>query len=804
MKYIKYALWPTLLLTPIAVKAQDLSFNPERDSGSFGSFGGVGLLEMRNARFSEDGELAVGVDHIYGGQNYYATWQATPWLETTLRFSDYNKPSDGIDKGLDIKVRLLEEGNYKPSIAIGLQDILGDGVFSGEYIVASKKVYNFDISMGFGFGNLAGRDRLHNIMRIFGDGFSRRSFNDPESEKLRFGNYFSGEKMAFFWGLEYKTPIDGLTAKLEYSTVDRSQIDIFKDYKSNTAFNFGLNYKVNSWMEVGGGLLHGNQLALQLTLKQNLHKPVNLGFASGPPVDEIRTRELKLNAVNATDYKDKSDEDIIFERLQQMGFDITSLSLNEGLIEITVAPNQLPTQSKQVVLGGVLETYEKARIHFPDGTAEGEQNNADGQMALKSFRSTAFYSRELANETEADRQRIAHSILDRMADRKLMPENVVVGQNEIWVTKNISPFTDIPVNVGRTARILTGEAPDDVDRFNIISKERGINVSQVSVLRKDFEKIADYNSSPEEILADATIEEPDMGPLGGERYDSGYPNFDFGILPDIETHFGSVKDDHFKGDLNLKIFGRFNLTDDLQVYAEAKQNIIGNLDQLPISDNPNVTHVRSDIGLYAAEGKTSIQRLSLEYIKNPIKNIYTRLTAGHLEAMYSGISGEILYQTFEGSLSFGLDLNYLKQRGYDQLFDMRDYKTFTGHGTLYYVNKKYDITSKVSFGRYLAKDWGTTIDISRQFGNGIKIGAYATFTDMSYSDYGRGSFDKGIYMTIPFDFFWYKQSREQFRFDFRRLGKNGGQKLDHNTNLFDLLSSSRPYKIRNGWGRILE
>ncbi|MCP5382861.1 MAG: YjbH domain-containing protein [Kordiimonadaceae bacterium] len=803
MKYFKYALWPTLLLTPIAVKAQVISFNPERESGSIGSFGGVGLLEMRNARFSEDGQLAIGIDHIFGGQNYYATWQATPWLETTLRFSDYNKPMDGIDKGLDIKIRLLEEGNYKPSIAIGLQDLLGDGVFSGEYIVASKKVYNFDVSLGFGFGNLAGRDRLYNIMRIFGDGFSRRSFNDPDSEKLRFGNYFSGERMAFFWGLEYKTPIEGLTAKLEYSTVDRSQIDVFKDYKSKTAFNFGVNYKVNNWMEVGGGLLHGNQLALQITLKQNLHQPVKLGFVNGPPVDEIRSRELKLNAVNATDYKNKSDEDIIFERLQQMGYDITSLSLDNNLIEISIAPNQLPARERSEILGAVLENYESARIIFPNGMIEAARTDSNGQKAQNAFRSTAFYSRELVNETEEDRKLIAKSIMDRMADRNLMPEEAVVGKSEIWVSKNVSPFTDIPVNIGRTARILTAEAPDDVDRFNIISIERGINVSSVSVLRKDFEKVADYNSSPEEILADATIEEPNMARLGGEHYES-YPNFDYGILPDIETHFGSIKDDHFKGDLNLKIFGRINITDDLQFYAEAKQNIVGNLDQLPVSDNPNVPHVRSDIGLYAAEGKTSIRRLSLEYIKKPIKNIYTRLTAGHLEAMYSGISGEILYQTFESSLSFGLDLNYVKQRGYDQLFDMRDYKTLTGHGTIYYVNKKYDITSKVSFGRYLAKDWGTTIDISRQFGNGIKIGAYATFTDMSYSDYGRGSFDKGIYMTIPFDFFWYRQSREKVRFDFRRLGKNGGQKLDHNTNLFDLLSSSRPYKIRNGWGRILE
>ena len=172
---------PVFLLSSETIKAQNFSFVPERDGGTVGTFGGIGLLEMRNARFGGDGDLSVGVGHIDGGQNYYATWQATPWLETTLRFSDYNKSnfdidSGGVDKGLDIKIRLLEESKYQPAIAIGLQDMLGDGIFSGEYIVASKKVKNIDLTMGFGFGNLANRSRLYNFARVLGGRFKKPYF----------------------------------------------------------------------------------------------------------------------------------------------------------------------------------------------------------------------------------------------------------------------------------------------------------------------------------------------------------------------------------------------------------------------------------------------------------------------------------------------------------------------------------------------------------------------------------------------------------------------------------------------------
>ena len=75
---------------------------------------------------------------------------------------------------------------------------------------------------------------------------------------------------------------------------------------------------------------------------------------------------------------------------------------------------------------------------------------------------------------------------------------------------------------------------------------------------------------------------------------------------------------------------------------------------------------------------------------------------------------------------------------------------------------------------------------------------------MTEGDFGSGSFDKGVYMTIPFDFFWFKQSREKAKFNFRRLGKNGGQKLNHKTDLFDMLSDGQPTRIQNNWNKILE
>lgn len=805
MKNLKYAFLPAFILLPISVYAQVNETILDDKVASIGTFGGIGLLEMHNARFSADGALMVGVGHVDGGEKYYTTWQATPWLETTLRFSDNNSNNGGIDKSIDVKFRLFEESEYRPAIAIGLQDLLGDGLYSGEYIVASKTLGYFDITAGFGFGGLAKRAKIGNVAKLFGDGFKTRSFTNDGSEKFRFGDYFSGDKMGFFWGLEYKTPLEGLTAKVEYSTADKSNTVGFEEYKSKTAFNFGVNYKVKNWLEVGAGLQHGNQLALHITLKQNLHKPMRLNFSKGPEVDEIRSRQLRTRALNSEDYKTSVDPDVIFERIRQMGFSIVSLNLEDGHVGVELESLNGPHQSNLMVLGALLESYRAASLSFTDNMVNNIQasfGDTIGKKALSEYRESSFASREKDTSTliERDRQEISQAILAKMNAKKLEPESVRIEEQEIIITKNIAPFNDIPINIGRTARILTNEAPDKVERFTIISKDRGLDISKVSLLRKDIERLATYNSSSDEILSNATIEENNIANVSGERENA----FKYGVFPEIISHFGSEKDDHFKADLNLKLFGSFDVSNQLQIYAEVKQHIIGNLDMIPASENPDVHHVRSDIAQYSSQGKTSISRLTAEYIDSPSRNFYARLTAGGLEEIYSGISAEVLYSAYDSSVSFGADVNFVKQRGYDQLFSMRDYQTVTGHVNFYHVNKKYDITTKISAGRYLAKDWGTTIDISRRFDNGIKIGAAATFTDMAQSEFGRGGFDKGIYISVPFDFFWYKQSRKNAEFSFKRLGKNGGQKVNHRSNLYDIVSAGQSYRIRNSWNKIVD
>ena len=102
----------------------------------------------------------------------------------------------------------------------------------------------------------------------------------------------------------------------------------------------------------------------------------------------------------------------------------------------------------------------------------------------------------------------------------------------------------------------------------------------------------------------------------------------------------------------------------------------------------------------------------------------------------------------------------------------------------YETNTRLPFSLNTSYGEYLAGDKGYTFDISRNFDNGVTMGAFFTKTDVTAEQFGEGSFDKGFYFQIPI-------SDEWFKFKWRPLTKDPGAKLVRKDRLYDFL---RKYK----------
>ena len=135
------------------------------------------------------------------------------------------------------------------------------------------------------------------------------------------------------------------------------------------------------------------------------------------------------------------------------------------------------------------------------------------------------------------------------------------------------------------------------------------------------------------------------------------------------------------------------------------------------------------------------------------------------------------------------------------LFDLRDYETTTGHVSAYLdAGGMFDL--EVNAGRYLAQDWGATTRISRQFANGWEVGGYATLTDIPFSQFGEGSFDKGIYVMIPMD--WLTGAPEQSTryFEIRPITRDGGARLGSARKLYRQVKSARDTQMKREAGRM--
>ena len=179
-------------------------------------FGVKGLIDIPTARMSADGTLTTTAAVQSRTNSYSITYQATPWLEGSFRYTGFNNFFH-YDRNYEAKVRLLPEQKYLPQLALGIRDLVGTGVYGSEYLVASKKYGNFDVTVGMGWGRLAGDGHASNPMIQLSESFEFRDQNTGLGGKVAKDSFFSGEQVGFFGGATYNFETLPLTAILEYN-----------------------------------------------------------------------------------------------------------------------------------------------------------------------------------------------------------------------------------------------------------------------------------------------------------------------------------------------------------------------------------------------------------------------------------------------------------------------------------------------------------------------------------------------------------------------------------------------------------
>lgn len=183
---------------------------------SASDFGVTGLIDTPTARMSADGTLTTTAAIQSRTNSYAVTYQATPWLEGSFRYTGFNEFSYW-DRNYEAKIRLWAEANHIPQVALGIRDLVGTGVYGSEYIVASKAAGNLDFTIGMGWGRLAGRGVINNPAIRLSDSFKDRGGFEGLGGELSTDMFFSGKKVGLFGGIQYQSDSLPLSLMLEYN-----------------------------------------------------------------------------------------------------------------------------------------------------------------------------------------------------------------------------------------------------------------------------------------------------------------------------------------------------------------------------------------------------------------------------------------------------------------------------------------------------------------------------------------------------------------------------------------------------------
>ena len=770
------------LLCPTLFYSVKAMADPEEDVPSPSNYGGAGLIDMRTARFFPDGYLALTTSFTEPDDRYAITFQALPWAEFTFRYAINRGIFDtgGIflhDRSFDLKIRVAEEAKYVPEIAIGFQDILGTGVYSAEYLVGSKRWGPLDFTVGMGWGRLGSRAVLENPFRALSNSFATRSVDIGVGGVPLFSTYFHGPGVGVFGGIEYRTPIKNLTFKVEYSSdaYDREHAETGVDF--GFPINIGVSYRPYQWLDVGLSLMHGKYVGLRISTLIDATAENWQARLDPPPRFRARADENAATIlqpdVPAADTGNGTPE-------------TRFVDLTKTRDGAPAAPNQSQPEPAQPSSAAALNAAPYTLPVLPN-------------VASPTVGETS--PQAITDEAPSDAQALQR-IKQGLDDQKIVYFGASIEHDKLIVLIENGRYRRDTDAISRTARVLSATAPPQIEYFEITLLRAGQPLTTVTLPRSEIDKLATRDSSPAELFQRAEISPGSPAPLDHLQADL-FPQFGGSIYPVFRQ---SLFDPDQPVYVRLAVGATegVRLTRGWYVEGSLVASLYDDFNQIKRQSNSALPHVRSDIANYLKDGSFGLENFSTSYFFKLAPDIYGRATAGYLEQMFAGVGGELLYRPFGQRWAIGADLWSVRQRDYHVLFDLRHYQAITGHLTAYYELPWHDVRVAVSAGQYLAGDKGVTFSLSRRFSTGVQVGAWFTLTNVSASQFGEGSFDKGISIIIPFEWVAPFSTQSGYDLSLRPIQRDGGQRLNGDTILYGMTDPSSYGALTQEWNSVFK
>ena len=316
--------------------------------------GATGLIDMPSGEAQDDATFSFSTSIVGSVSRATITFQITERLSGSFRFQtwrDWNTldPMDEAkfeDRSFDLRYLLLKESRYLPSLTIGLNDFTGQGLYSSEYLAATKSFgERFKVTAGLGWGRLGSYGSI-------GTPFGDRPPVGDDAGKPNVDQWFRGEA-APFAGIEFKLS-DTWTFKGEYSSdayvleEDRGIVD------RSSPFNFGFEYQKGPNVRYGIYSLHGSEVGFAFHLVLDPKNRATGGIMGPAPVP-VKARPSRSADPDAYDGGWISQPDAgpllrknLAKRLAVDGIVIEDLAYTAGTVQVRIRNNRLDAGSQVI------------------------------------------------------------------------------------------------------------------------------------------------------------------------------------------------------------------------------------------------------------------------------------------------------------------------------------------------------------------------------------------------------------------------------------------------------------------------
>ena len=245
--------------------------------------GVIGLNTIPSARMDEAGTIRLGTGtsdpYLHGFLGFQITDSVYASIRQSAEVSSFSDPADRVYPGVDLKFKLFEETKYIPQVALGFDAAFGHKKLASEYLTLSKQYKNFDFTAGIAWGRLGSTGYFKNPLKDVSSHFRKdRLYNNESSQS--FNDWFTGEDIGLFGGIEYFTPINGLSLKTDYGANDYLGASIIPNFNKPSPWSFGFNYTPWKYTDISAAVIGGDKVMARFSLQGNAKKWIGRGTQS--------------------------------------------------------------------------------------------------------------------------------------------------------------------------------------------------------------------------------------------------------------------------------------------------------------------------------------------------------------------------------------------------------------------------------------------------------------------------------------------------------------------------------------------